>query len=287
LVLAQRNLANLYDQNEQVRDYEQAVTWCRKAAEQGDSLSEYLMGTFYEAGTGVPQDYGTAAAWYRKAEARGCTQAMFALGEMSAYGRGVPRDMYQAIAWHRKAAQKKYGPSLYAGGKLYEMNGNMDKALTWYMIGVELAEKGAMNALADCYARGKGVERDVAKAIDLYTVAAALRHEGALKSLVGHAKGGDAHAQFCLATLCAVGGPGSIKGDIREALLWYMRAAGQGHAPAQTALELARTNGLASDADFEAARNRMKDEDRAKRESKGGKEKKGVDGNKPKTSDPH
>ena len=39
------------------QDYAEAVTWYRKAAEQGDADAQYNLGVMYAKGQGVPQDY--------------------------------------------------------------------------------------------------------------------------------------------------------------------------------------------------------------------------------------
>jgi TPR repeat protein len=56
--------------NEQ--DYEQAVYWWKKAAEQGHAQAQNNLGGCYAQGLGVAQDYTQAVYWYtRAAELRG------------------------------------------------------------------------------------------------------------------------------------------------------------------------------------------------------------------------
>ena len=45
------------------RDYAEAVKWYRKAAEQGDGLSQHELGQAYEQGKGVRGDYVLAHMW--------------------------------------------------------------------------------------------------------------------------------------------------------------------------------------------------------------------------------
>ncbi|MDE7381637.1 MAG: sel1 repeat family protein, partial [Muribaculaceae bacterium] len=49
------------------QDYNQAVFWYRKAAEQGHVGAEYSLGVMYENGEGVKPNYNEAVKWYRKA----------------------------------------------------------------------------------------------------------------------------------------------------------------------------------------------------------------------------
>lgn len=49
------------------KNYEQAVYWWRKAAENGHAEAQYSLGWMYERGYGVGQDKSEAAKWYHKA----------------------------------------------------------------------------------------------------------------------------------------------------------------------------------------------------------------------------
>jgi TPR repeat protein len=121
--------------------YTQAAFWYRKAAEQGNSDAQYLLGYFYFNGRGVPQDYTQAELWYRKAAEQGDADSQHALGDLYNTGKGVPRDYTQAALWHRKAAEQ--------------------------------GEADSQEALGDLYNTGRGVPRDYAEAYFWYDLAAA------------------------------------------------------------------------------------------------------------------
>ena len=53
------------------QDYEQALTWYRKAAEQGLAAAQFVLGVAHENGRGVPKDGQQAMFWYRKAADQG------------------------------------------------------------------------------------------------------------------------------------------------------------------------------------------------------------------------
>jgi uncharacterized protein len=53
----------------------------------------------YGEGLGVPQDYTAAMSWFRKAAEQGEAKAQFNVGIMYAHGQGVPRDDVQAHKW--------------------------------------------------------------------------------------------------------------------------------------------------------------------------------------------
>lgn len=42
------------------------MDWFRRAAEQGYTPAEYVLGLRYMNGEGVPQDYAQAVIWYKK-----------------------------------------------------------------------------------------------------------------------------------------------------------------------------------------------------------------------------
>ena len=69
-----------------------AVKWYRKAAEQGDAVSQYNLGICYLSGKGVPRDYVEAAKWLRKAATRGDAGAQNRLGMCYENGQGVSQD---------------------------------------------------------------------------------------------------------------------------------------------------------------------------------------------------
>ena len=63
------------DGNGVPQDYEQAVTWHRKAAEQGFANAQYTMGVMYLYGIGISQNKDEAREWLQKATAQGHVSA--------------------------------------------------------------------------------------------------------------------------------------------------------------------------------------------------------------------
>ena len=82
----------------------QAVSWFRKAAEQGDADAQTNLGISYAEGEGVPKDQAEAALWYRKAADQGDTVAQSNLAFMYVKGEGVPKDAAEAYAWYNLAS---------------------------------------------------------------------------------------------------------------------------------------------------------------------------------------
>jgi TPR repeat protein len=87
-------------------DYDKAMEWLRKAAEQGFPHAQSGLGMLYDNGQGTSQDYAEAAKWYRKAADQGDFDGQVNLGVMYHDGRGVQRDYVEAAEWFRKAAER-------------------------------------------------------------------------------------------------------------------------------------------------------------------------------------
>jgi hypothetical protein len=86
------------------KDFTQAATLFRRAADQGDARAQAMLGSMYRSGWGVKQDYAQALLWNQKAADAGISDAQFNLGVMYANGEGVTRDIGKATEWVKKAA---------------------------------------------------------------------------------------------------------------------------------------------------------------------------------------
>ena len=83
------------------------TTFLMKLAEQGDALSQYMLGVAYALGEKVPQDDDKAAYWMEKAAKQDVAEAQLLLGTYYANyakGEGVPKDYSKATYWLKKAA---------------------------------------------------------------------------------------------------------------------------------------------------------------------------------------
>jgi V8-like Glu-specific endopeptidase len=80
------------------RNPAEAITWYRKAADQGLPVAQHFLGVAYVNGEGVRPDDAEAARWFARAASQGFAQAQFMLGLMTLDGRGVPKDQVQGYA---------------------------------------------------------------------------------------------------------------------------------------------------------------------------------------------
>lgn len=69
-----------------MRDNAKSVEWTRKAAENGDPLSQYMMGVRAIDGLGVPKSPDDAVAWFGGAAEQNYALAQYALGVLLGFG---------------------------------------------------------------------------------------------------------------------------------------------------------------------------------------------------------
>jgi TPR repeat protein len=63
----------------------------------------------YKNGEGTPQNYNEAIKWYTKSAEQGYAEAQTNLGFMYDTGEVIPQDYKQALKWYTKAAEQDYG----------------------------------------------------------------------------------------------------------------------------------------------------------------------------------
>lgn len=102
--VAQFYLGKIYMQGLGAKpDYNKAMSWTRKAADQRNVEAENFLGLLYYYGLGAPQSYTDAMSWYRKAADAGNVKAQTSLGMMYLNGQGAPEDPVQAYKWLKLA----------------------------------------------------------------------------------------------------------------------------------------------------------------------------------------
>ena len=86
-----------------LQDYEQAVNWYRKSADQGFVHAQFNLGNMYLRGDGVEKDDSLAFTWFIKAAEQGDAASQYNLGRMYVLGKGVAENMAEAKHWIKKA----------------------------------------------------------------------------------------------------------------------------------------------------------------------------------------
>lgn len=94
---AQVRLGDILDKTE---EDEQAVSWYRKAAEQGNAAGEFGLGHMYAIGEGVKQDFEQARKYFGRAAEKDYLPAVAAMIEMYKSGSlGMAIDLEQSAKW--------------------------------------------------------------------------------------------------------------------------------------------------------------------------------------------
>jgi localization factor PodJL len=115
-----------------------AVKFLSQAAEKGQAVAQYRLGTVYERGQGVPVDTVKAAHWYEMAANQGNRKAMHNLAVSYAGGASGRKNMAEAARWFAKAAALGLSDSQFNLAVLYERGDGVPQSLVdaykWYAI---------------------------------------------------------------------------------------------------------------------------------------------------------
>jgi localization factor PodJL len=110
-----------------------ARRWSLAAAEQGEPVAQYMIGTLMSK-----QDAAKAFSWFEQAALRGNIKAMHNLAIAYAEGQGTAEDDRRAAAWFNRAANQGYVDSQFDLAVLFErgqgVTQNRVAALKWYLI---------------------------------------------------------------------------------------------------------------------------------------------------------
>ena len=101
------------------KDYATALTKFRSVAQQGNAITQILVGTMYYEGLGTAQDHKEAMRWYRLAAQQGNTNAQYNLGTMYHEGLGVAQDYKEAVRWYGLAARQGNADAQFNLGVMY------------------------------------------------------------------------------------------------------------------------------------------------------------------------
>ena len=183
--------------------YPEAKTLCDKLCVQGSAEGYKLKGKMYRDGAGVEKNMDAAIEYLRKAVEINPTLAtneladlllksdnqfhykeafelcseisdhnsisMLKLGEMYRDGKGVEKDLDKAIEWMRKSADKGTASAKIGLADLlmqFDVEAHLKEVLDLLSPLSKMGDAGAMGRLARMHRDGKGVEKDLDKAIE-------------------------------------------------------------------------------------------------------------------------
>src|SRR5579864_200700 len=210
------------------------LAWYRKAADQGSSIAENQIGTYFDLREGHDQAEGFK--WYRRAADRGDAAAQNNVAIMYADGLGVKADIAEAAIWYRKAVENgayRDLPDLlllYDSGKALPDKSLEENKKEGLRLLQSLADQGnaeAQYALAGVYKRGElGLPRDRGQMISWLRKSAEKNPEAEIALSVAYTEGDGVHR------------------DRAEAINWCRRAAEHGNSHAQFDLGLSYEYGV-------------------------------------------
>lgn len=175
---AQGNLANiLWNEINSESDKSTVINLYKESIKNGNEVSMYNLGKFFDNGDKVNRDYLVAYDYYRMAAEHNYPDAQAALGWMYESGHGVPRDYYKSAYWYGLAAKNNQVGAIRNLGTLY-MYGygvecNKEKGFSLYMKAYSLRESDESDPrllyfIANSYEFGNGVNKDCQEAIRWY-----------------------------------------------------------------------------------------------------------------------
>ena len=229
-----------------------AITWFRRALDNGYTPASNNLAFAFLTGTGVVRDAKRAIELYQVAIDAGDLAALWNLGKCYLSGSGVRRDIPSGIKLLRRSANEGFYlaavdlAALYEGGEVVRKNAA--ESVRWLKVAAHLADDAddadATRRLALAYERGWGVKRSVGTAFRLMERAATMGnvdawhvlgwyfHQGigvrrnsraALKWYKKAARTGDSISAFDIGVIYWDGGKRGL------ATSWFKKAASLGH----------------------------------------------------------
>ena len=101
------------------KNYTEALSSWKKAAEKGNMAAMRDIGNLYYDGNGVEKNETEAVNWYKKAADKGNDSAMNLLGISYYYGDGVIKNNIEALYWYKKSAERGNHLAMNSVGKMY------------------------------------------------------------------------------------------------------------------------------------------------------------------------
>ena len=167
---------------------QKSFEWLKRLAGSGDSQSLFCMGIRYDTGWGVPQNSKLALDYFKKTykadsgSILGRGVPAMVVGAMYAIGRGAHKDTQQAEYWYALADRpdiKDKPREVFAWVSLYltlechaTKTDRQQVELVWIKLAAEHGNESAQNKLADYYFKKDSPERNIYKALELYTASA-------------------------------------------------------------------------------------------------------------------
>ena len=141
----------------------------QKRVEVGDAWATFILGNYYRNGEdGFPQDYDKAFELFVRAGDLGHSKAYCCVGYVYENGSGVDIDKKKATHYYNLAAIGGDVYARYSLGVVEENAGNMNRALTHYMIAAGGGMDNSLKTIQELYTNGHATKDDYTKALRAY-----------------------------------------------------------------------------------------------------------------------
>jgi TPR repeat protein len=163
---------------------ERALADLRRKAAAGDANAQKNLGEMYAKGDGLAKDIAQAVLWWRKAADQGNTDAQMMLGFAACAESRTVEEFRYAYSLIEKAALLKHvesqevlvmlysGDSVEVNGLLCKKSKDEKKRLEWLGKLAALGSSWGQFELGKAYTQGAGVAKDIGKAFDWMSKAA-------------------------------------------------------------------------------------------------------------------
>ena len=212
------------------QDYEKAFYWYDVSSKHGNIYSQANLGACYEMGWGTEENLEKAFSLYLKSAEQGYANAMFLSGLCYDKGKGVNKSEEKALLWYKKAIKAGYKEPYYRAAIILLNGSNAVKdekeAEKYFLLSIENDIKeapAAANCLGMMYRDGRGVEKDMRKAVEYFELGS---------------KNGNAEAKYHLGCLYITGD--YLPHDREKALQLFEEAEKSNCAPARLMAEKMR-----------------------------------------------
>lgn len=241
-----------------IAQYEDAVAWYHKAADNGLAVAQCELGYCYDQGCGVVKDETASMKSYELAAEQEFPTAQYNMAVHYSYGCGVKVNLFKAVRLYALAAMRGWIPALNGLGLSYFKDTMVSENEGVQLVRF-LVEQGFTGAaeyiLGCCYIHGQeglvkvdalywfrlGAEQGCAYA--QYNMGWCYKHnQGILKDDIQvtywfrrAATQGFHKAQYMLGWQLEYGH--GVQKNVGQALMWYEKAALQGYGDARTKLK--------------------------------------------------
>lgn len=227
---AQYSLAGLYYRGLGVtQSYETALSLYEKSAAQKNPYASYEFAKMCRDGIGTGKDTGAASVHFADAftgffqleRDSHDDKLQYRLGQMLHTGTGTGKDDVAAADYWERSAKLGNVNAQYALGKLWldSGTGTPEQAVAWISKAADGGNAAAQYVLAKLYRAGEYVERDISKAVELFTLSAEKKNE---------------YAAYQLGRIYLTGE--DAPKDVETAIKWLSFSAGLGNQFAQYTL---------------------------------------------------